>query len=122
MGAVIFDSLRTMVDLHIAFYEVEGVLVRVRTLDFGKLDTDDPVEELYEGFNLVTYQGQTMKVAEAVGDIPSGVLVSVWHFDNQSKKWEVYLPGAPPYASDLEQMAYLQPYAIIVTKNFTWVY
>lgn len=77
-------------------------------------------QQLYQGVNFVSYKGATMPVADALASLPPGALVSTWHHDNPSKQWAVYLPDAPPYASDLQEVVYLQPYVIIVRQDCIW--
>jgi hypothetical protein len=112
--------------------EGEGMIVRqavsVNTLypnelDFSQSNQDpcDPVEDLFAGWNLVTFKAGTQSVAAAIASIDEYV-VSVWAFNNADKSWKANNPDAPAWANDLTSMGNGQAYWIEVSADCTWAY
>lgn len=55
---------------------------------------------LTAGWNVEAYLGPTKPADKAVASIADKLNV-IWYFDNTTKKWSAYKPGAPPWANDL---------------------
>jgi hypothetical protein len=74
-----------------------------------------------QGWNLVTYQGPTKPVSEALGSI-MGKLIVVWAYDSQHGVWHGYNPGVPSWANDLAGLVQGGAYWIRVSGSCTWIY
>jgi len=69
-------------------------------------------------FNIVPYCGPTQAVELALASI-LGYLDVVWYYDNATKEWFFYAPGAP---SDLTIMVKNNTYHVKVTRACEWIF
>jgi hypothetical protein len=74
-----------------------------------------------QGWNLVTYQGPSKAISEALGSI-MGRLIVAWGYDSQSGKWHGYNPSVPSWANDLPGLVQGGAYWIRVSGGCTWIY
>jgi len=78
---------------------------------------------LYEGWNLVTFNGETQPVGDAVSSlVDEGALVIMWYFHNDTKDWDMYSPTVDSYVNDLATVETLMPYWINVDRDILWTY
>jgi len=78
---------------------------------------------LYAGWNLVTFNGETQPVEDAVSSlVDEGALVIIWYFHNDTKDWDMYSPTVAAHVNDLETVEALMPYWINVDRDILWTY
>jgi hypothetical protein len=72
------------------------------------------------GWNNVAYPLQvTLPVEKALTSV-SGSYTQVYHYDALTGAWQVYVPGAPAWVSDLDEMQFGQGYWVQATQNVNW--
>jgi hypothetical protein len=128
-GVTIADTLNSVSDLAIWFYEREGVIIRDVILDFNPGGADifwdgagDPLVPLAEGWNNVAWGAPNAPaVADAVAPL-GDAFVAIWHYDAFTKEWSAYKAGAPDYANDNFNLLNTPAatYWIQVTRAIDW--
>lgn len=116
-GVVIHNSLMTSIDLHIEFFEREGVIIRDVVLDFGTFDPIDPLIHLNAGVNLIGWVAPTVPAADGVASL-GDALATVWGLDNGV--WLMYSPTAPSFVNDLELLEYAKGYFLYMNYALDW--
>jgi hypothetical protein len=126
-GLIIHNSLGSICDLSIWFYEREGVIIRDVILDYNPGGADifwegsgDPAVQLYAGWTNIAWADRTAPaVADAVEPL-GDAFVAIWYYNAATKEWSAYKADAPDFANDDFQLKYLSAYWIQVTRDIVW--
>jgi len=117
-GIVVYRSEPSAVDIRVALYEREGLIIRDVYLNYAYISPTDPTVNLSAGkWNEVMFMAANMPVAQALASIPADVTVTVWSSDGKG-----YNSKAPAWANDLKLFVGNQTYYLWVSKDTVWTY